>query len=164
MLQSFFDNLNNLKNKYYSVFDAYFKSYSKKNKRKLDDEIKLVAEKYIQEIDCLLCGNCCKTLSPIITDNDIAKLAKADKKKQGDFLLEYLVIDKVGDYVYKQSPCPFLLSDNYCIYYNSRPKACKEYPHLLQSNQFKIKNLTLKNAFVCPIVFYTLKELTEHIS
>lgn len=105
-----------------------------------------------EEIDCLACANCCKTTGPLFTSKDIERIAAYFKMTPGDFTEKYLRIDEDRDYVLKQVPCPFLLSDNRCSIYEVRPKACREYPHTDRRDMLGIMDLTYKNAFICPAV------------
>ncbi len=119
--------------------------------QKLHDEV-------FEEINCLDCANCCSTISPIITDRDIDKMAKALRIKPSEVVTKYLRIDEDNDYVYRNHPCPFLGADNYCSIYEDRPKACREYPHTDRRKIQQLFNLTLKNAKVCPAVYLVLEK------
>lgn len=88
-------------------------------------------------------------------------MAKRLKMKAVDFISQYLRIDEDNDYVFKQTPCPFLMSDNYCMVYEDRPKACREYPHTDRKRMYQILNLTHKNCEVCPVVFCITEELVK---
>jgi uncharacterized protein len=105
-----------------------------------------------QNINCLDCGNCCRSLGPRITQNDIETLSKYLRKKQKVFIDIYLRVDEDGDHVFKTMPCPFLGPDNYCSVYTARPKACREYPHTNHKKMVKLLPLALKNAETCPAV------------
>ncbi|MDP4953161.1 MAG: YkgJ family cysteine cluster protein, partial [Flavobacteriales bacterium] len=59
------------------------------------------------------------------------------------------------------APCPFLGEDNKCSVYDSRPKACREYPHTDRKNMHQILNLTMKNTLVCPAVNLIVKKIQE---
>lgn len=111
------------------------------------------------KIDCLSCANCCKSLGPRITDKDIEKLSKHLRLKPVDFIASYLKIDEDNDYVFKQMPCAFLAPDNYCMVYEHRPKACRQYPHTDSPKMIKHLNLALKNAETCPAVYLILEDL-----
>jgi hypothetical protein len=110
-------------------------------------------------MDCLSCANCCKTISPVFTDRDIARLAKHLRMKPADFTEQYLHLDEEQDYVLNQAPCPFLGADNYCSVYDARPKACRQYPHTDQPGFRKKLALTLKNTEVCPAAFRIVEQL-----
>lgn len=144
-----------------------FLLFYKKNKKKLDkmdDEVHRLHDKYSSDIDCLSCANCCRSLGPAITDKDIEKMAKALKIKPSEVSSTYLIIDEDGDYVFKSMPCPFLMPDNYCSIYESRPKACREYPHTDRRKFSQIYKLTVTNSLTCPIAYEVLSELTGSIN
>lgn len=130
-----------------------FKKITKKNARITDDKIHLLHDEVFSRIDCLSCANCCKTLGPLITDKDIDRIAKSLRQKPSDIVSQYLKIDEDGDYVFQTMPCPFLATDNYCLIYDNRPKACREYPHTDRKNFYQLTKLTLKNCTTCPAVY-----------
>jgi Fe-S-cluster containining protein len=134
-------------------------SLKKKDPRKIDDQFHTLHEEVFQEIDCLTCGNCCKTTSPIFYQTDIERVAKALRMKPGDFIEAYLQVDEDNDFVLKSSPCPFLDADNYCRVYADRPKACREYPHTNRTKMVPIMELTHKNTLVCPAVLEMVERL-----
>ncbi len=139
-----------------------FKKYHKKNLKqlkKMDCEIHQLHEIYSEKIDCLLCANCCKTLGPRITDNDIKKMAKALNMSTSQVLDKYIRIDEGGDYFFKEMPCPFLMPDNYCLIYENRPKACREYPHTDRKKFYQVYKLSVKNTYTCPIAYEVLSEI-----
>jgi uncharacterized protein len=137
----------------------FLQGIKKKDPRKIDDAFHSTHEEVFEEIDCLTCANCCKTTSPIFYQNDIERVAKSLRMKPGDFVEKYLRIDEDNDYVLKSSPCPFLDADNYCLVYEDRPKACREYPHTDRKKMVQITELTYKNTLVCPAVL----EIVERI-
>lgn len=130
----------------------FLQSLKKKDPRKMDDAFHDLHEEVFEEINCLDCANCCKTTSPIFYQTDIERVAKSLRMKPGDFIEKYLRIDEDKDYVLKSSPCPFLDSENYCMVYEDRPKACREYPHTDRKKMVQIMDLTYKNTLVCPAV------------
>lgn len=142
-------------------FATYFKRLKKQELKNLDKLIHPIHESVFDEIDCLACGNCCKSLGPQILDKDIERLSKALRIKTQDFIAQYLRIDEDNDYVFKTMPCPFLMADNYCMVYENRPKACKEYPHTDRSRFYQIYKLTIKNSYTCPAVLDILSRLTK---
>ncbi|HLP04277.1 MAG TPA: YkgJ family cysteine cluster protein [Paludibacter sp.] len=147
-----------------SKSEPRWKRFYIKNKKKLENmdlQVHALHEKYSKRIDCLACANCCRTLGPRITDKDMERMAKALRLKVPDLISRYLRKDEDGDVVFKSMPCPFLGDDNYCAIYESRPKACREYPHTDRKRFYQIYNLSVKNAQTCPIVFEVLEELTR---
>lgn len=131
----------------------------KAKSKNLDERFHLLHEETFKEIDCLDCANCCKTTSPIFIQTDIDRLARTFRMKSSQFIETYLQRDEEGDYVLKSAPCPFLGSDNKCLVYEDRPKACREYPHTDRKNMLGILDLTLRNTLVCPAVFKIFYEI-----
>lgn len=138
---------------------AFFARLRKKKPRQLDDVVHRLHDEVFEEIDCLECANCCKSISPIIIDKDVERMAKHLKMKAVDVIDTYLQMDADNDYVFKETPCPFLMPDNYCMIYESRPRACREYPHTDRKRFYQILNITLKNTHYCPAVY----EVTERL-
>ncbi|MGL5015993.1 MAG: YkgJ family cysteine cluster protein [Bacteroidales bacterium] len=137
----------------------FFKSLKKSQLRDLDDQIHYLHQEVFQEVDCLECANCCRSLGPRITDRDIERIASATRSKPHEVIERYLRIDEDKDYVFKSMPCPFLMDDNYCSIYEDRPKACREYPHTDRKKFFQIASLTIKNSYTCPAVYEILERL-----
>ncbi|MGM0946156.1 MAG: YkgJ family cysteine cluster protein [Bacteroidota bacterium] len=127
--------------------------------KKLDEDFAQLHEEVFDELDCLDCANCCKTTSPIFLQTDIDRLAKVFRMKSSEFLDEYLHRDEEGDFVLNSSPCPFLGTDNKCLVYEDRPKACREYPHTNRKNIHGILALSLKNTLVCPAVHKIFQQI-----
>jgi len=86
-------------------------------------------------------------------------MAKQLRMKPSAFIDQYLNLDNENDYVFKEAPCPFLMPDNYCMVYEQRPRACREYPHTDRKRFYQILNLTLKNTHYCPAVYEVVDRL-----
>lgn len=142
-------------------FRDLFKMLKRKKPKNLDDVVHEFHQQAFNHIDCLECANCCKTLSPAITDRDVLRMASALKMKPSAFTEKYLHLDEENDYVFNQTPCPFLLPDNYCSIYESRPKACRDYPHTDRKRFVQILDLSLKNTFTCPVVYEVAENLRK---
>jgi hypothetical protein len=142
---------------------ALVKRLSAIDSRKLDERVHAIHEAVFDKINCLDCGQCCRTLGPRITDTDIRRIAASLRIKPSGFVERYLVVDEDGDYIFRSMPCPFLGSDNYCSIYDDRPKACREYPHTDQRRVYQVMALTLKNSSICPAVFEILEQLRKGV-
>lgn len=140
---------------------AFLDKLKRKPPKDLDDTVFQFHEEAFAHFDCLECANCCKSISPIVIDRDIDRMAKHLRMKPSELIDKYLQLDSDGDYVFRQAPCPFLLPDNYCMIYDVRPRACREYPHTDRRRFHQILNLTYKNTFVCPIVDEVVDKLKE---
>jgi hypothetical protein len=140
---------------------AFLKRLGRRKPKNLDEVVHRLHEETFQEVNCLECANCCKTTSPIVIDRDIDRIAKHLKMKPSELITQYLRLDEEGDYVFRQAPCPFLMGDNYCMIYEVRPRACREYPHTNRKRFHQILNLTWRNTLVCPAVLDIVNELKK---
>jgi Fe-S-cluster containining protein len=140
---------------------VFFAKLKRKKPKQLDDLAHRLHDKIAGKFDCLSCGNCCKSISPMITDKDIEKIAGKMKMKEVDFISRYLHIDEDKCYVFNDTPCPFLMSDNYCMIYDYRPKACREYPHTDRKRFYQVLDLTMLNRELCPIVYEVVEGLKK---
>lgn len=138
---------------------AFLKRLKKKKPKNLDTLVHELHYEAFASFDCLECANCCKTIGPRVTDKDIGRLSKHLKIKPSDFIDKYIEVDEDNDYVFKGHPCPFLLPDNYCMVYEHRPKACREYPHTNRKRFYQILQITHKNCEICPVVFNIVEKL-----
>lgn len=132
--------------------EKFFAHIRKKKPNQLDNIVHRLHDEVFEHTNCLECGNCCKTISPMITNKDIEKIAKYLKLKPSIFTDKYIHIDGDNQYVFNETPCPFLLPDNYCSIYKYRPKACAEYPHTNRKKFYQLIDITLKNTYICPAI------------
>jgi hypothetical protein len=112
-------------------------------------------------VDCTKCANCCKTLHPIVIDEDIPRIARHLGMTDEEFVAAYLEKDEegFGEYRVKTSPCPFLGDDNRCKIYDVRPEKCRGYP-FTDKPDFVFMTMThADNAVVCPAVFYLVEQM-----
>jgi Fe-S-cluster containining protein len=144
--------------------ERFFKRLKKKPPGNMDEIVHELHDEAFQIFDCLTCANCCSSISPMMSDKDIDRLSKHLKIKPSQVIEKYMHLDEDHDYVFNQSPCPFLMADNYCLVYEHRPKACREYPHTDRRRFNQLLNLTLKNCEVCPIVYIVVEKLKEKLS
>jgi len=124
----------------------------KKPPANLDMQFEKAHDAVFAEMDCLTCANCCKSASPMIFEKDIERLSKHLKLKPGAFIEQFLFLDTDGIFAFRQIPCSFLGSDNYCSVYEHRPKACREYPHTNMRKMHTLLKLAEKNLHICPAV------------
>jgi Fe-S-cluster containining protein len=153
------DSLPTLALKKKKEHSAFFKKIAGKNPNKIDEAFHRLHDQVFTEIDCLDCGNCCKSLGPRITDADIRRIASALKIKPSELTDKYLSLDEDNDYVFRKMPCPFFGRENYCGIYENRPRACRDYPHTDRRRMLQILDITIKNAGICPAVFEIIERL-----
>jgi uncharacterized protein len=142
---------------------AFLERLAKTKPKNLDKIVHELHFDAFEKIDCLSCANCCKTIGPMLFESDIDRMASALKMKSSAFKEKYVRIDEDGDYVFNQHPCPFLCDDNYCMIYENRPKACREYPHTDRKRFYQVALKTYHNTFTCPAVFSIVEELKKKL-
>lgn len=142
----------------------YFQKLKKRTPKNLDVIMQELHDAEFERTDCLSCGNCCKTTSPIFTEKDISRIAKHLRMKEHAFVSQYLQRDEDDFMVLQSSPCTFLdSSDNTCFIYDVRPKACAEYPHTNRRKFAQITELTINNTSVCPATFRIVEALKKRL-
>ncbi len=141
----------------------FFARLKKRPPKHLDRLMQELHDEEFERTDCLECANCCKTTGPLFTNADIERISKFLKLKPQQFIEQYLRVDEDNDHVLQQVPCAFLDHDNYCLIYEVRPKACREYPHTDRKNFHQITNLTLKNTAICPAAFRIVEEMKKRL-
>ena len=62
---------------------ATLKKLKQKPPRDLDEQFEKLHNQAFKKIDCLNCGNCCKTTSPMLFEKDIERLSARFKMKPG---------------------------------------------------------------------------------
>lgn len=150
----------NSDNKQSPAIKEKFACLRKKKPKNLDTLFHDLHDEAFEHIDCLDCANCCKSISPGVSYKDVERLAKHLKIKPSDLVEEHFEMDSDGEYVFRQTPCPFLAGDNYCMVYEARPKACREYPHTDRRRMQQILSLTKKNTEICPAVHYIMERIS----
>jgi len=131
------------------------------DKNKVLKQLPQLHEEAFSKIDCLSCAACCKNYSPRFKTPDIKRISRHLKMRESELINTYLKLDEDGDYVVKQTPCPFLGADNFCSIYEVRPSDCERFPYTNEDVLIKRQQITLKNSSFCPIVYYVLEKLTE---
>ena len=163
-MEAFLKELPGLAKEKYQETKKYFEKLKKRTPNNLDFVVHELHTVEFKRTDCLTCGNCCKTTSPIFTEKDIQRIAKYLKMKEHQFISTYLERDQEDFYVLKTAPCTFLdLSDNMCTIYDVRPKACNEYPHTNRRKFIQLTNLTMKNTEICPAVYNIVEALKKKL-
>ena len=125
----------------------------------VEEEDKKVWEK----VDCTVCANCCKTMTPIFTKDDIARISLHMNMSENEFFEHYLEIEEdTGSTVNKVLPCVFLI-DNKCSIYDVRPIDCAEFPHHNKRPFDDYNDTFIQNVFRCPATYELVKKLKTRI-
>ena len=141
----------------------FLETLRKKKPDSLDTIVHGLHTEAFSHFNCLDCANCCKTIGPRLIPSDIERMARYLKMKIADFYTEYIIADEDDDLVFAGHRCPFLQPDNYCMVYEQRPRACREYPHTDRKRFHQILDLTFRNCETCPVVFDIVEEINKYL-
>ena len=104
------------------------------------------------KIDCTQCGNCCKSLMIIVSEEEANELSTTLKQTRENFDNQYLEKGTSGMLLINTIPCTFL-SENKCTVYDHRFAGCREFPAMHLPN-FKQRLFTsFMHYHRCPIIF-----------
>lgn len=117
-------------------------------------------EEAFRKVDCLRCANCCKTMRPKVTEEDVDRIAPHLGLTAGEFTRTYLETDPDEPGMWMKSlPCPFLGEDNRCKIYDVRPEDCRSFPHTHKEG-FVFRTIGhAQNTENCPAVFYIVERM-----
>lgn len=110
------------------------------------------------QVDCTQCANCCRQISPHLTETDVPRIAACVHASAEKFAKDYLEADEFGEQMFRVSPCP-MLKGTRCQVYAGRPEDCRSYPHLHEPDFVRYMVTTIENYSVCPIVFNVVEKL-----
>ncbi|MBI1343433.1 MAG: YkgJ family cysteine cluster protein [Terrimonas sp.] len=161
-LRSFNQKVRNRK----TAYKRFLTRLEKKTPANLDKLTTIVEKEVWQEIDCLTCANCCKTMTPTYTGKDIKRIAKHLGMSVNAFRKKWLVKDRSnGDWMNKSTPCQFLnLKDNKCSIYKVRPVDCSGFPHLPKKKMVDYMHVHKQNIEYCPATFKMVEKLIERVN
>jgi uncharacterized protein len=147
-----------------------FKSFLGKLEKKAPGNYKRIATEINAEVwketDCLSCSNCCRKMTPLLTNADQKRIAAHLQLTIPEFKEKYLVYDdKDKDWSMKVQPCKFLnLQTNKCNIYEVRPVDCAGFPHLTKSPIASYAHVHQQNIMYCPATYLFVEKLQERIT
>ena len=129
--------------------------------KQLDKIAELVDKKVWEEVDCLTCANCCKTMSPTFTVKDVKRISAHLGMQPLEFREKYLYLEKKdNDWMNKKQPCQFLnLSNNMCSIYAVRPLDCAGFPHLKRKKMVDYIHVHKQNVQYCPATYKMVEKM-----
>ena len=132
-----------------------------KNIDGLETKVEEIHDDVFSEINCLDCGNCCKSYTINLTQADCERISSFLGK---DILLELDCIETPSEEILIQTiPCPFLGADNACSIYEVRPESCRDYPHFKGKSIVSRRYVHSENTVVCPATFHILERIKDAI-
>jgi uncharacterized protein len=130
--------------------------------RRLDAEAEEISQEVWKEIDCLTCANCCKTMSPTFTKEDVRRISGHLGMEEEGFREKYLYKDNEGDWMNKKEPCQFLdLKTNMCGIYEVRPADCAGFPHLTKKKMKDYLHVHHQNVTYCPATYSMVEKMMD---
>lgn len=116
-----------------------------------------------KEVNCTTCANCCKTMTPTYSKEDIKRIAHHLNMKPKEFFDKWLYIEEEsGDTVNKTQPCQFLIND-LCSIYDVRPVDCAEFPHHFKRPFDEYNDTYTQNLNKCPATFRLVERLNKRV-
>lgn len=141
---------------------AFLTRLKTKTPKGLDTMAATIDKEVWKEVDCLACANCCRTMTPTFTAEDIKRIAGHFKQTPDQFKKKWLYKDKAGDWMNKQTPCQFLdLKTNYCSIYSIRPADCAGFPHLTKKKMVDYMHVHHQNIEYCPATYTMITKMHE---
>ena len=128
----------------------------------LDAQFLELHNELFADYDCCKCGNCCRSFSIILDNDEIKRISAFLGLMENDFIVEYLTDADPEDekpYKFKTNPCKFLGDDGRCRIQDCKPDVCKGFPYTDQPDRLSSMYGVIANAEVCPIVFEILERL-----
>jgi Fe-S-cluster containining protein len=118
-----------------------------------------------EEISCISCANCCKTMTPTYTRKDVNRISKHFKMSYDEFYKKWLKLDTNKDIINKSTPCQFLGKDNLCTIYEIRPDDCAGFPHFIRRDfMYQVEEKTyLNNIGHCPATLVFVENIQKAI-
>jgi Fe-S-cluster containining protein len=142
----------------------FLRSLKQRSFKKVDRITLELHQEAFSIVDCTKCANCCRTLRPVFSEADIARIAEHLGMTPDEFIATYPERDEEeGCYRIKTTPCSFLGDDNRCTAYEVRPEECQGYP-FTDKPEFAFRTVNhSNNALVCPAVFYLVEQMKRRI-
>lgn len=150
---------------YKKVFYKYLGRIAKLKPPHLDDLAEQINAEVWNEVDCLTCANCCKTMTPTFTTKDVRRISKYLDMRPKDFREKWLRQEKNdNDWINKQEPCQFLdLATNKCSIYEVRPDDCAGFPHLTKKKMPDYMHVHQQNVSYCPATYKMVEKMMERL-
>lgn len=144
-----------------SDYKSYLKFFNTLKEIKNKSLVLDLHHEAFKKVNCLECAHCCKTTPALLTTEDINRIANHLGLSKKEFLRKYVLQDINGEISLNKVPCHFLQSDNTCLIYDVRPKACRQFPHTDDPMYYKRPVLNAKNVMICPAAYFVAEKLKE---
>jgi Fe-S-cluster containining protein len=146
-------------------FRQFLKQRCDLSSDELDQRVFEMTRAIWASVDCTACANCCKTVRPTLSDEDISRMARRLGVERQQFIEQYLEPGEAGPekpWQMRTAPCPFL-KDNRCSVYEDRPGDCRDYPYLDKPDFASRTIAMIERTFTCPIVYEVMEVLKPSV-
>lgn len=131
----------------------------------LDSYAEQIENEVWAETDCLACANCCRTMSPVFTNQDIKRIATHFRLSIAVFKNKWLYKSGTDTWMNRMQPCQFLdLKTNKCSIYAVRPADCAGFPHLTKKRMVDYMHVHKQNIAYCPATFKLVEKLMRMLT
>lgn len=139
--------------------DAFVPFVKNINSKVVDEKVSNLNNIITPKIDCLQCGNCCKSLMINVEEDEAIKVSHFLNISIETFEKTYVDKGFSGRMIMNKMPCHFLQNNNACSVYENRFDGCREFPalHLPQFNNRLFTVFMHYNR--CPIIYNVIEEL-----
>lgn len=104
-----------------------------------------------KDVDCLTCGNCCRSMTPTFTPADVKRISAHLSMTPEAFREKWLYKDREGDWMNTRRPCQFFNTTDFkCSIYEVRPIDCAGFPHLTKRAPRDYIHVYKQNTEYCP--------------
>ena len=143
----------------------FLSKLEKQPPRGLEKVTAAIEKEVWQEVDCLSCANCCKTMTPTFNAADLKRISKHFGQTPEEFAKQWLRRERGGDrdWLNKTEPCQFLnLADNKCSIYAIRPADCAGFPHLPKRMKDYV-HVHKQNLEYCPATYKMVEKMKARV-
>jgi Fe-S-cluster containining protein len=147
------------------AFRRFLSQLEKDPPKKLDQLASIVEKDAWREVNCLSCGNCCKTMTPTFKEKDMKRISAHLNMTVQAFKDKWLYKQRgTGDWLNKSTPCQFLdLDTNMCSIYEVRPADCAGFPHFSKKKMVYYLHTHKQNLEYCPATYRMVERMMEKL-
>lgn len=117
-----------------------------------------------KEVQCLDCGNCCRSMTPTFTPADVKRISAHLNMTPQAFRDKWLYKDREGDWMNTKRPCQFFNKEDFkCSIYEVRPIDCAGFPHLTKKKTLDYIHIYKQNVEYCPATQRWVEHLEEMV-
>lgn len=136
-----------------------FRTFLKgKSSDEVDKIVHQLHDEITSQIDCTKCGNCCRFLRPLVSDEEIDRLSGIDNISRESYEKQFVELTHNNAKYLKDMPCKYLKEDK-CTIYPDRPEECRSFPFTHKDGFIFRLFGVIDNYEICPIVFNLYERL-----